>query len=252
MRINHTDGNTTPRVLASRIKILELYSLHILPRNNELAYAKEFITLSDILDEERREAFLQALQSQEDEISKDHDREETRIQELERNREFEREQVERKMLKEVETRDEHLMVEQKIAGHRKTESEKDYGIDGSRPVFVNSNTSSRSPKPMNKLIKEPQPNNPRSSLSNSSNKSVSAGIYKRGLAIITALQHLISNMTHSLSKNPISLLRFALFLMGLIAALSRRDVKERAGRITSSGWDKIKKTVGMGVKVSYV
>ena len=48
------------------------------------------------------------------------------------------------------------------------------------------------------------------------------------------------------------LLRFVLFLVGLVLALSRRDVKDRLGRITGSGWEKIRGTVGMGVKVSYI
>jgi hypothetical protein len=63
---------------------------------------------------------------------------------------------------------------------------------------------------------------------------------------------MISNMTNQISQNPMGLLRFVMFLMGLIVALSRRDVKDRLGRLTGAGWDKIKRTVGMGVKVSYI
>jgi hypothetical protein len=35
----------------------------VLLRNDEWDYAREFISMSSVLDEERREAFLQALQS---------------------------------------------------------------------------------------------------------------------------------------------------------------------------------------------
>lgn len=45
-----------------------------------------------------------------------------------------------------------------------------------------------------------------------------------------------------------AMLRFVLFLMGLVAAFSRQDVKERL----AAAWDKIKRMVGMGVKVSYI
>lgn len=69
---------------------------------------------------------------------------------------------------------------------------------------------------------------------------------------MSAVQHLISNVTEQISRNPMSLLRFILFLMGLVVALSRRDVKDRLGRLTGAGWDKMKRTVGMGVKVSYI
>ncbi|ERT01858.1 hypothetical protein HMPREF1624_00152 [Sporothrix schenckii ATCC 58251] len=78
-----TPGTDTPRDLNSRVKILELYTLHVLRRNGEWDYAREFITASPILDEERREAFLQALQSLQDEEHEAEQREaeETRRQE---------------------------------------------------------------------------------------------------------------------------------------------------------------------------
>ena len=56
-------GTDTPRDLEKRIKLLELYTLHVLPRNEEWDYAREFITMSEMLDEERKEAFLLALHS---------------------------------------------------------------------------------------------------------------------------------------------------------------------------------------------
>ncbi|EAQ90994.1 hypothetical protein CHGG_02929 [Chaetomium globosum CBS 148.51] len=54
-------GADTPRDLNARVKILELYTLHVLPRNDQWEYAHEFISVSPVLDDERREAFLQAL-----------------------------------------------------------------------------------------------------------------------------------------------------------------------------------------------
>lgn len=57
----HGNGLDTPKDLNSRIKILELFTLHVLPRNHEWDYARSFIANSDILDEERREAFAQTL-----------------------------------------------------------------------------------------------------------------------------------------------------------------------------------------------
>lgn len=51
----------TPKDLNSRIKILELFVLHVLPANLEWDYARSYISNSDILDEERRDAFMQTL-----------------------------------------------------------------------------------------------------------------------------------------------------------------------------------------------
>ncbi len=62
-----TSGAETPRDLNARVKILELYTLHVLLRNNEWDYARDFISVNSVLDDERREAFLQALQSLQEE-----------------------------------------------------------------------------------------------------------------------------------------------------------------------------------------
>ena len=74
---SNTNGNgtNTPRDLNSRIKILELYTLHVLPRNGEWEYAKEFIGMSEVLDEERREMFQQTLQALREEQNRSGERE---------------------------------------------------------------------------------------------------------------------------------------------------------------------------------
>ena len=74
-RKSHT-GTDTPRDLNTRIKLLELYTLHILPRNDEWDYAREFINMSEVLDDERKEAFLLALQSLKEEKEDSEKREE--------------------------------------------------------------------------------------------------------------------------------------------------------------------------------
>src|SRR4051812_43837099 len=57
----HSHGTSTPRDLNTRLKLLELYTLHVLPQNGEWDYARDFITMSEVLDDERRDAFLHAL-----------------------------------------------------------------------------------------------------------------------------------------------------------------------------------------------
>lgn len=249
---SYTDGTSTLRDLTLRIKLIELYSLHILPRNDEWTYAKEFINMSDVLDEERREALLQSLQSLQDEKPNDHNHEESLNREQDEKLERERLNVERRRLEEAQARDERLRNEQNVIGHKRTESERDYGIDGPNSTPRSNQPSSYLSKPLVKSVKDSQSKNPRPPSTTSSKRSKPVGIYKRSVAIMNALQQLISNMTYSLSKNPRLLLRFVLFLMGLILALSRRDVKDKLGRVTGSGWEKIKRTVGMGVKVSYI
>lgn len=58
-----TITNSNPRALATRLRLLELYVLHILPHNEEWELAHHFIQSSADLDDDKREAFLQALQA---------------------------------------------------------------------------------------------------------------------------------------------------------------------------------------------
>jgi hypothetical protein len=43
-----------------------------------------------------------------------------------------------------------------------------------------------------------------------------------------------------------------LFVLAFIVAFSRREIRERARRIVGTSWNKVRGTVGMGVKVSYI
>ncbi|CRK33089.1 hypothetical protein BN1708_019175, partial [Verticillium longisporum] len=120
-----TGGTDTPRDLNARVKILELYTLHVLLRNNEWDYAREFINVSSVLDEERREAFLQALQSlQEEQL-------EAERRELEAQREEEeqlrRDIEEAKRLRAENEERERRRLEDERA--RREGSEVDYGIE---------------------------------------------------------------------------------------------------------------------------
>jgi hypothetical protein len=43
-----------------------------------------------------------------------------------------------------------------------------------------------------------------------------------------------------------------MFIFAFILLASRRDMRVRLRRALAEGWDKVRRTVGMGVKVSYV
>ena len=77
-------------------------------------------------------------------------------------------------------------------------------------------------------------------------------ILNRSMTWIFTLQKLLSNTALHISQNPAGLLRFVLFLVAIIAALGRRDLRQRIRRLAGGGWDKVRQTVGMGVKVSYI
>lgn len=221
------------------MKILELYTLHVLLRNEEWDYAREFISMSEVLDDERREAFLQALQSlqeeqaavahREREAQRQHEEQLERDLDEARRRRIENEEVERRR-HEVERR----------PGQREG-SEVDYGIESPKRSSVKGSRSSRA----SALSPRQTPN--------SNSRVVTPPTYaKRAAAIITNLRKVLANMANSFQSNPVVLLQTLAFVIGLLLVLSRKDVKERVKRVLGNSWDKVKATAGMGVKVSYI
>ena len=99
-RKSHT-GTDTPRDLNTRIKLLELYTLHVLPRNDEWDYAREFISMSEVLDDERKEAFLLALHSLKEEKEDAEKREEKLRQQQKEQLEERRRETEAKRLEQL-------------------------------------------------------------------------------------------------------------------------------------------------------
>ena len=239
-------GTDTPRDLSARVRIIELYTLHVLPRTGEWNYARDFINMSEVLDEELREEFLQTLRSLEDEDNSQDQFEDALLRKDEL--------TELEPLSAELTRPDSLdtVRPEPSASRHRSNSEQDYGIDKPRAPLDAPKSQPAPQKAASKPVKAVQPKQQRSPPTKSTGTTTNTSIYKRSAAVLSALQQLIKNMTEQLSQNPMSLLRFVLFVMGLIVAFSRRDVKDRLGRLTGAGWDKVKKTVGMGVKVSYI
>ena len=244
---SRSGGTDTPRDLNARVRIIELYTLHVLPRTGEWNYARDFINMSEVLDEELREEFLQTLQSLEDQDNRSQDQFEDALPQQEELTEQEPLPAEESRPDSTET-----MRQEPSKIHHRSDSEQDYGIDQTCVPTKASKIQAAPPKSTSKPAKALQPKPSRSTPTKSTGKTMNASIFKRSAAVLSALQQLIRNMTEQVSQNPMSLLRFVLFLMGLIVAFSRRDVKDRLGRLTGAGWDKVKRTVGMGVKVSYI
>ncbi|KAL8672080.1 MAG: hypothetical protein Q9168_003440 [Polycauliona sp. 1 TL-2023] len=247
------NGTNTPRELASALKILELYILHVLPANDEWDYAKEFIQMSETLDDERKDIFQQALSQLEAEKTQDESYREDDARQ--QNHAWDSTEEANQLLQAAEPKPVEEDNNHHPHSHRRSNSERDYGIEElkkkkrSDPTSIQPSTSST---PRASKANQQRNNNKSSQHKTSPRKTTNSGILARSAAIITAFQNMISNMTLSMSKNPSALLRSVLFLVALLVALSRRDVKERVARITGAGWEKVKRTVGMGVKVSYI
>ncbi|KAF4976200.1 hypothetical protein FZEAL_7092 [Fusarium zealandicum] len=242
--IKGTSGANTPRDLNARVKILELYTLHVLLRNNEWDYAREFISVSSILDDERREAFLQALQSLHEEQ-----------QEQERLEKEARQQQEDELRKEIDEakrlRDENEERERKRIEEERANregSEVDYGIDET----PSSNGSSRARHSKAQSAGSSKQSKPSSARPNGKAVSRAPTLTSRASMIITHLQSVIQNLGSSLNANPMLFFKFLAFIMGFVLMFGHSGLRERVKRILGASWNKVKATAGMGVKVSYI
>lgn len=240
-----TSGANTPRDLNARVKILELYTLHVLLRNNEWDYAREFITMSSVLDEERREAFLQALQSlQEDqEAQEQQERDERQRQEDELRREID----EAKRLRaENEERERRRLEEERARREAREPSEIDYGVE-STPAS-NKRRSSRAGSDAHRTSRPP-----RSSISKANGKAVVPLTFTaRASLVMTRLRSIIDELAASLNSNPMALMRFVAFILGIIIMMGNKALRERVQRAFGAAWAKVRATAGMGTKVSYI
>lgn len=233
-RPSHQNGGTdTPRDLNTRLKLLELYTLHVLPRNDEWDYAREFISMSEVLDDERKEAFLLALHSLKEEKEDAEKREERLRQQQQEQLEQRRRETEARRLEQSRAEDER----------RKREEENRRQPRGSDEVFRKQNTQrappaaapSRASRPPAKKAASPPPS-----------------LYHRAAALLASVQAALANTAHSMTANPMAFFRTLLFLLAFSLAMGRRDLRERVLRILRAAWDKVRRTVGMGVKVSYI
>ena len=242
-----TSGAETPRDLNARVKILELYTLHVLLRNDEWDYAREFISVSSVLDEERREAFLQALQSLQEEQKLAERREQ---EEKQRQEEQVRKDVEesRRLRAENEERERRRLEEERA---KREGSEVDYGIEKTPSVGGSAKgRHSRAPSAIARAPASAQPSTPKT---RAKGKAVGPpSLTARAGTIMSNFRALLEQMGASMQANPMALTRLLFFIIGLVLMLGRRDIRERISRVLGTSWNKILATAGMGVKVSYI
>lgn len=241
------------------MRLLELFTLHILPRNEEWDYAREFINLSEVLDDEKKETFLQTLDGLQEAKERDTQRaaelEKQKEEELERQRkqEEEEEKEEKRKLEEQQQRAaEAAASAAKSApapstnGHRRISSEVDYGIDHSNPTG-----SVKTPRVAKSAIKSSS-RSPESSKRMKKSEKRKPGALRQIFYLGSLLAAFLKRMAKSTTSSPASFIRVILLIAGIVMALGRPDIRERVRRITGSGWQKVRSTVGMGVKVSYI
>lgn len=238
-------GANTPRDLNARVKILELYTLHVLLRNNEWDYAREFITVSSVLDEERREAFLAALQSlQEEQLAQDRREEEERQRQEEQLRKDI--EIARRLRAENEERERKRVEEERA---RREGSEVDYGVEDA-PSTAGSSTMGRHTRNQSNASSNPRPANqkPRGKQVAQRPQTITA----RASMIMVRLRAIINQLGETLNNNPTAVMRLLAFIMGFLLVVGHKGIRQRVQRVLGGSWSKVKATAGMGTKVSYI
>lgn len=236
-RRTESAGTSTPRDLNTRLKLLELYTLHVLPRNEQWDYAKDFINMSEVLDDERREAFLGALQTLREEKSLDAIRE----AELKRRQE---EEAEKKAQDDQRRKREEAEAEARRRRETATGASPKPATPTNRsdmpsqfPVPPKSSQAARARQPGRQ--NRPTRKTPPPPLT----------FYQRASATLLSLQ---STFTHLMQHNPMALFRYVLFVLALLLALARRDLRQRLRRMFDDGLRRIGQTIGAGTKVSHI
>lgn len=235
-----SNGTSTPRDLNTRLKLLELYTLHVLPRNNQWDYAQDFISMSEVLDEERRDAFLGALHQLKEEKSHDAIRE----AELSK-RQQEEEEANRRKREEARRRQEE---------EQRQQANKPASIQ--RPVGISDGVKDDRRLPTRANVSK----NLSSNTNQSSHQNQARGkdrlhpvtMYQRLALMLSSLQSTLMGFTRSAQDHPLAALRNLFFLFAFIVAFARRDIRQRIRRMMQDAMLKLRQTVGMGTKVSYI
>ncbi|KAK4106501.1 hypothetical protein N658DRAFT_461143 [Parathielavia hyrcaniae] len=258
-------GADTPRDLHARVKILELYTLHVLPRNSEWEYAREFISVSPVLDDERREAFLQALDTLREEQAEAERRDE---EDRARREEAIRRDVEeaRRLRAENEARERARLEEERVrreAGERERErreraarvaaaTEGDFGVEERTPALSVGKASGSRPSGGVARQRGPLPTREAGGGGGGGNAVAAPTLMSRASMVFGNLRMLVDEIAGAFQTNPYVLLRVLAFVVGLLMLLSRKRIRERIARILGTSWGKVKATAGMGTKVSYI
>lgn len=229
---SQTSLTDTPSTLKHRVRILELFALHVLPRNEEWQYARDLIRASEVLDEEQRDHYLQALDElqhlKEDDLAAvTAEAVETAVVELPKPA--------------IEPSDQHPPSHVPIPAPQQTPKPPSTPKPSSVSTHTKPASSARQPQPKRSIHSQhnTQPPAP--------------------LSLLTQMQTLISStlrtlqsLTTPLRTNPLALLRVLASLVAIVMIFGRREVRERVKRILARGWASVGGTVRMGVAGGYM
>lgn len=214
---------------AQRLRILELYILHVLPRNNEWGYAREFTQFCTELLDTEKESFLRSL----NELEKRKKEEEEAAQEAER--------IEQEALEKEKARQAAIaasLMRPKPAPIRSESPPKPKKVVAQTTVQQAAPSSSAG----NGVVATPANNN--------RPPTRAPPLISRVLMFLHKVSSALKAVHAPFDKS--SLTRTILILVAFIWAGSKREVRIKVARLLRRGATSVARTVGMGVKVSYI
>ncbi|KAI9833652.1 MAG: hypothetical protein M1826_006743 [Phylliscum demangeonii] len=245
------EDNGGARKAKSTVTIVEIYAIHVLSRTEEWHRAREFISASDILDDDRRRSLLQIIQ----------------LLEAEKKRGPRQSNGQRESpstVKEPAYLD-TLAEEGSLTRHQN-------GLETNQGVArKESRQGLADPKELvnGHVLLPPEPSSSLSQhaagptrrtrpaqssrLQSSEPSSPIPPIFvSQTTHIIKSLQRFVLSFTQTIKSNPLTLFRTILFIFALLLTFRSGVYQDRLRRMTATGWRKIKGTIGMGLKMSYV
>lgn len=231
-----------PKALSQRIKLMELYVLHILPKVDEWDYAREFTQGSNDLDEEQKEQFVATL----DALLEEKKEQEKLAAELDKQREAE---MEAARLAEAEAHARRRDVSPSVAGSVRSSSSR----RKRSPDSVRARPKSRGSVTGNRLEV------PSTTAGQAGKKRTATGkdavqARHQTSSLFGHTQALFNKMQQAMfsSQGSSLMLRTVLMLCAIIYATSKKKVRERIKKLLIVAWLKTSRTVGMGMKVTYI
>lgn len=223
--------------ISQRVKLVELYILHVIPRVGDWDYAREFTHTSPDLDDEQKELFHATL----NQLQKEAEEAERYSQELAMRREaqweYERQQ---------DLADEAISVHSpapSVAGSRTGSV-----VASTRRTSTNTTRPQRKRKPasVNGPAKEGKVTANNGKVTATA-KSDSRNLFATTTALLNRLQAQMNT-----AQGRFALLRTVIMLAMVVWMTSKRKVRERVRRLLMLAWIKTTRTVGMGMKVTYI
>ena len=230
------------REMRSRLKIVEIYTLEVLPRNAEWLYATEFVSMSDILDADQKDELLETLQALRSGNLHSEDKRDmpslTGVKKPEQESSQAREIQQPPLVGPLPLPKEHSgSIRDRV------QSERDFGIDDSvqdrslKHYRPGQSKGSGVQVPPTKVAGGPER---------------PMGLQKGNQMVLNLSRRLLATLNGGFKRNPSALLRLILVFFAIILVSNQRSMRSKLERLTSLSWTKTKKTIGMGVKVSYI